>query len=407
MNKTILVSAYGCEPNKGSEPGLGWDWVSDLAKYNRVIVITRSNNKQAIEKVNQNSNLIFYYYDVPKRISFWKKGEKGIYLYYYLWQIGCYKLAKKLYAQEKIDLAIAMTFGTIWLPTFLYKLPCKFVWGPLGGGEGVPKELQSVLNRKQKFYEKIRYINKKVSLTNPWFRPACKKAELIICKTNDTLACIPEKYKEKCMTFIETGIHESDLAMYERYRENKDEKEFRNDFVINAMLRPYKLVPLGVEAFAKVHNRHPESRLHILGDGEDKGKILGLIEKYQLKDAVVLHGRVSHDEALKIMSGVCAVMITSAREQGSYVMLEAMVLKRPIICFKTSGMAVMVTDKTGIFIDIESPDKAINDFANAATKMLEDRNFSHQMGENGYRRIIEDLTYSNKMKKLDGILEKM
>ena len=173
------------------------------------------------------------------------------------------------------------------------------------------------------------------------------------------------------------------------------------------MLRPYKLVPLGVEAFAKVHNRHPESRLHILGDGEDKGKILGLIEKYQLKDAVVLHGRVSHDEALKIMSGVCAVMITSAREQGSYVMLEAMVLKRPIICFKTSGMAVMVTDKTGIFIDIESPDKAINDFANAATKMLEDRNFSHQMGENGYRRIIEDLTYSNKMKKLDGILEKM
>ena len=36
-------------------------------------------------------------------------------------------VAKKLYAQEKIDLAIAMTFGTIWLPTFLYKLPCKFV----------------------------------------------------------------------------------------------------------------------------------------------------------------------------------------------------------------------------------------------------------------------------------------
>ncbi len=407
MNKAILVSAYGCEPNKGSEPGLGWDWVSELANYNKVIVITRSNNRTAIEAVNKNENLVFYYYDVPKKYSFWKKGEKGIYLYYYMWQLGCYKLAKKIYDKEKIDLAIAMTFGTVWLPTFLYKLPCKFVWGPLGGGEGVPEKLQSVLNGKQRFYEKIRRINKKVSITNPWFHPSCKKAELIICKTNDTLDCIPQKYKKKCMTFIETGIHESDLSMYEGFRNRKNENEYGNDFVINAMLRPYKLVPLGVEAFAKVHAKHPESRLHILGDGEDKSKILALMEKHGLQDSVILHGRVSHDVALSIMSSVRGVMITSAREQGSYVMLEAMVLKRPIICFRTSGMAVMVTEKTGVFVEIEEPKKAIADFASAATMLLEDKKFAHQMGENGYQRIVGDLTYSNKMKRLDSILEKL
>ncbi len=407
MNKTILVSAYGCEPNKGSEPGLGWDWVSELAKYNKVIVITRSNNRVAIESVKVNENLRFYYYDVSPRITFWKKGEKGIYLYYFLWQIGCYKLAKKIFKEESIDLAISLTFGTIWLPTLLYKLPCKFVWGPLGGGEGVPKELQSVLNGKQRFYEFIRYVNKHIAITNPWFYAICKKSECIICKTNDTLDCIPQKYKSKCMTFIETGIPENDLALYEKYRKNADEETYGKDFVINAMLRPYKLVPLGVEAFAEVYKKYPESHLHILGDGEDKKKIQALIEKYELQDSVILHGRVSHEQALKIMSGVRGVMITSAREQGSYVMLEAMVLKRPIICFRTSGMAMMVTEKTGTFIEVNKPEEAIKDFAYAAVVLLENSAYAKQMGENGYQRIIDELTYGKKMKLLDEILDEV
>ena len=30
--KTILISAYGCEPLKGSEAGVGWNWVLQMAK---------------------------------------------------------------------------------------------------------------------------------------------------------------------------------------------------------------------------------------------------------------------------------------------------------------------------------------------------------------------------------------
>ena len=46
----ILVSVYACEPNKGSEPGGGWNWVLELSRrgYN-IFVITRANNKENIE----------------------------------------------------------------------------------------------------------------------------------------------------------------------------------------------------------------------------------------------------------------------------------------------------------------------------------------------------------------------
>ena len=41
--KKILVSAYGCEPGRGSEAGVGWNWVLQLAKEYELYVITREN----------------------------------------------------------------------------------------------------------------------------------------------------------------------------------------------------------------------------------------------------------------------------------------------------------------------------------------------------------------------------
>ena len=45
----ILLSAYACEPNKGSEPGVGWSLAIEMSKHHNVWVITRDNNKSAIE----------------------------------------------------------------------------------------------------------------------------------------------------------------------------------------------------------------------------------------------------------------------------------------------------------------------------------------------------------------------
>ena len=53
----ILISAYACEPNKGSEPGIGWNWMINLVKKGHsVTVITRKNNKKIILKTLKAKN---------------------------------------------------------------------------------------------------------------------------------------------------------------------------------------------------------------------------------------------------------------------------------------------------------------------------------------------------------------
>ena len=150
-NKTILIGAYACEPYKGSEQGVGWNWALQIAKRNKVIVITRSNNEPVISdylKKHPIDNITFYYCDVPDSIRKYKKGSKGVHWYYYLWQYYCYKTAKEILKKEHVDYTFTVTFGNMWLPTFLYKLPVKHIWGPIGGEAGIPKILWNKISLK-------------------------------------------------------------------------------------------------------------------------------------------------------------------------------------------------------------------------------------------------------------------
>ena len=74
MKLKIFVSAYACEPNHGSEIGVGWHWVIEMSKYFDLWVLTRKSNKENIEnwlKNNSEFNKInFLYYDLPKSLRF-------------------------------------------------------------------------------------------------------------------------------------------------------------------------------------------------------------------------------------------------------------------------------------------------------------------------------------------------
>ncbi|MBK8444254.1 MAG: hypothetical protein IPL35_12920 [Sphingobacteriales bacterium] len=80
--KRILVSAYAINPYKGSEDGMGWNFVLQIARFHKVFAITRENNRIHIEKYQQENpnddyqNIQFLYYDLPYWLRFWKKADE-------------------------------------------------------------------------------------------------------------------------------------------------------------------------------------------------------------------------------------------------------------------------------------------------------------------------------------------
>jgi hypothetical protein len=141
----IVVLAYACEPEKGSEPGAGWAWVRILARIGPVWVVTRSNNAPAIEarlpELPERERLTFVYADLPPWTRFWKRGHRGVRLYYLLWQIAAVREARRLRREQKLDLVWHLTLANAWLGSLAPLVGGPFAYGPVGGGVGTAWKL--------------------------------------------------------------------------------------------------------------------------------------------------------------------------------------------------------------------------------------------------------------------------
>ena len=144
----ILINAYACSPGMGSEPGMAWNWVSNLAKFSELHIITEGEFREKIETVvptlEQGVNMHFYYNPVSEEIRkmCWNQGDWRFYKYYREWQWKTYLMAKDICSKEQIDILHQLNMigfrepGYLWKLSREYELP--FVWGPVGGLKQFP-----------------------------------------------------------------------------------------------------------------------------------------------------------------------------------------------------------------------------------------------------------------------------
>ena len=73
MLLSILINAYACSPNMGSEPGMAWNWCVNLAKYSELHIITegefRNEIEAALPTLPQGKNMHFYYNQFQKKFE--------------------------------------------------------------------------------------------------------------------------------------------------------------------------------------------------------------------------------------------------------------------------------------------------------------------------------------------------
>ena len=213
----ILLSAYACEPNKGSEPGVGWHWALEIARLgHEVWVLTRANNRAAIEaELTQPpgmEGLHFIYYDLPAWAGWWKKGSRGIRLYYLLWQWGAYRLAKRLHAVERFDRVHHSTFVSVRQPSFMGNLGIPFIFGPVAGGERAPWRLRAGYGLRGWLLDALRDLANVLVRIDPLVRRTFKHAERIYVTSEQTLSLLPRKYRRKASVQLAIGIDATEMS---------------------------------------------------------------------------------------------------------------------------------------------------------------------------------------------------
>src|SRR5450631_3146716 len=93
----VLLSAYSCLPNAGSENAIGWNWAIGIAACGHpTFVITRAIHRNAIETACEKDSIQnpqFLFHDLSPTIQKLYKVPFGNYVYYLLWQYTAAKVA--------------------------------------------------------------------------------------------------------------------------------------------------------------------------------------------------------------------------------------------------------------------------------------------------------------------------
>lgn len=322
-----IISAYACEPNKGSEPEVGWQWVMQASKkYDHVTVITRSNNRDSIELVSICDNIYFIYYDLPDYIKRFKK-IIGVQVYAYLWEIGSFFHLKKMFERKHFDLSQKVTFVSFRFPSFIWYFSKKFILGPIAGGETYPFNFLKELTIKSKFIEIVRTISQYASLFDPFVRYTLFKADEIIAVTEDTKKFLPKKYHDK--TIIRPAIS-INLKDFKIDKQNNKSKEKRLLYV--GRLLQLKGLILTLKALTEID---VEYIFTIVGTGPDEEFFKSYAAKNKLN--VRFTGSVERKKLSNFYNNHDIFIFPSLHDSGGMVVLEA----------KAHGMKVITSSFGG------------------------------------------------------------
>lgn len=384
MMRRILVSAYACEPLKGSEQGVGWNWVLQLAKNNYVHVITRANNQEPIVKHlprDIKDNITFHYYDTIPIIKGLKNKAKGLYLYYFFWQLGIIPLVKKIINKQDIDYTMHLTMGSLWMPTFLPFFRTPFIWGPIGGGDNEPKTFGEILPVKQRIIHYFRRVLNSTLKINLFVRYNSYKSVAILCRTINTAKLFPKSNQSKIKVVLETAM-ESEIFNFSV--KNNIHEEFR--LITTGRLIPSKNIISLVRALSII-NVESKILLTIIGSGSEKQRILKEASKLPDNIKIKLIKEIPRNEVLNILKGSDLYVFPSLREGGSWALMEAMAIGLPVICLKWSGMEIITDDASAIRLPVTNPRQMTKNLAQAICKLIENPDLRSEMGMNGRERI--------------------
>jgi glycosyltransferase involved in cell wall biosynthesis len=329
----VLISAYACEPDKGSEPGAGWNWALAAARDHDVCVLTRENNRTVIEAAlaaDPQPSLSFVYIDLPGWARFWKRGGLGIRLYYTLWQVLAARTARRLHRERPFDVVHHLTFANVWYPALVCLIDAPFVLGPVGGGPRVPLRLYSVLGVRGATSEALLVGMRVLSRLNPLVRIAWRRADVILVQNEETHAALPRGLRDRAAVRPNASVSRS-------FELTPRPPGVRNVVLCAGRLVPWKGISLVLRSLADL----PTWRLLVVGDGPDRRRLGRLADRLGLGDRVVFRSWLPQRELWRVATGCRALVLPSLREDASLILVEAASLGLPAVAFDHGGPRIL------------------------------------------------------------------
>lgn len=389
----VLISAYACEPNKGSEPEVGWQWALQMARFHDVTVLTRENNRAAIESElewlrGKQPLPRFLYHDRSQFLLDFKRRSKSVKWYYLLWQHSAREVVAILQAEHSFDLLHHVTFAGFRYPTAIWGHGVPTLWGPVGGIESVRASLLPWRHFTSMLVETLRGLNNFVQAAP--FQALTQRSQAstrILASTREMQEAFHRLgFQSQLMPTIGLKARELPFHPHERSR-----GPLRLLFVGNIIT--LKGVDLALEALKE---SGIDATLTLFGTGNYQIAAQRLTHRLGLADRVFFKGRLPRLELLKIYPDYDVFVFPSLHDTGGYVLIEAMLNELPAVCLDCGGPAVAVAGGCGTKVPLGRRRQVIAGLAQALRQYDADRTLITSHGKAAREHILKQYDWDTK-----------
>lgn len=398
----ILINAYAISPTWGSEPGVGWNWIINIAKKCNVYVITEAEWQaeivNALEFLPQKDNIHFYFNSVPQSVRdmCWNQGDWRFYKHYRKWQLKSLKIAEEIITQNKIDVIHQLNMIGFREPGYLWKInDIPFVWGPIGNMTSVPISYLNGSPLKDKIKLAIKNIISYVQARTGRVKQAIIRADKLITVLESSAEIIRKVYHIDNIDVIpETG-----LVITERVEHSLDKLDKIKLLWVGRFI-PTKKLDIALKILSRIKNKE-NFELHIVGWGNENSEreYHRLAKNLGVFNLCVWHGKLPNNKVQNLMKKSDLFFFTSVLEGTPHVVLEAISNNLPILCFDICGQGVIVNNTVGWKIPITDINEAQKGMIAILNTLDRDRTLILQKSRNCELRKPE-LSWETKIDKM-------
>jgi len=365
--KTVLITAYAVNPYKGSEDGMGWNFILQAARFQKVIAVTRRNNGPHIARyladnpavAAQAAGVEFRYFDLPAWTRWWKKGPLLSLIYFYMWQLG---LAVWLRPQRRgVDIVHNLNFHNDWTPSFLWLLGRPLVWGPIGHHPPIPAS--HLVRYGLAAFAKDRAIGSLKHIfwaLDPFLRVTRRAAGQVLCMNSAVaprLGLAAERYEIMPSVAVDLPL------------ESPADAAPKADFtvMIAARMVPLKGFDMVILAFARFYHALPAAeqagvRLLLVGSGPEKHRLTNLLRSNGLSACTVHRPWLERPELLALYAEA-SVFFFPSHEGAGMVVAEAMSYGVPVLCYENEGPGELTPAASSLKVPYRRFAQNVQDFA--------------------------------------------
>lgn len=351
----ILVSAFACAPNAGSEGGVGWRWAEEWAREHDVVVITDITRRTAIEAhlaAHPLSNPRFVYFR-PRWLRWMPLNSLTAQVLYQLWQMALLPFVRQLHDVEHFDLAHHVSYGVFRQPSLIGHAGIPLVFGPVGGGEDAPWRLKQSMRFPERVREWVRSQLNRFACIDPLLRWGLKGCALILAKTGETARALPAGFGNRTVVALEIGTLPREGIMPRKAPAGRALR-----LLYAGRLLGLKGIHLGLESIARARAAGVDVEFHVVGSGPYEGRLRRQVETLGIGNAVRWFPSVPQAELFAKYREMDGVLFPSLHDSSGNVVVEALSFALPVICLDLGGPAEIVTDESGCVVRTSGLDEA-------------------------------------------------